>query len=371
MAKSQSNLNKQVISLTPDAIVDLYSINFSNLQTNFAELESELGVTLGVEPIYRFCPMINSTNPIFWQGEPYQPLPMSMEGFEHNSDGRLPRPKLRIANPEGLLSVIVHSNSDFANCKVTRKRTYARFLDDENFGNRNLNEAGRNPFGEASPSAHFPDDVFFINRKVEENKNFIEFELASPLELEGAKVPARIILSDYCPWKYRCSVGCGYKGLPVEDSKGNDLTSKVDITEPNNAKAVLRSTVPPIQEWKSYGSQASQGGAPTTIKGYNKGEVVKLRPTHHTDPTEQVFVCLETHSVANNHHPLFDGAVWAKDECTKSIDSCKSRFGKGTKKIFNPFDGKPEGVPLRNFNKSQDKGLPFGGFPSTERYDIQ
>ena len=139
MAKSQSNFNKQLTSLTPDTVIDLYEIDFSNLQADFEALRDVEGINLASDPVYRFCPMINSTNPIVWQGESYQPLPMTMEGFEHNSDGRLPRPKLKIANPEGLLSSIVHSNSDFANCKVTRKRTYARFLDDENFGNRNFN----------------------------------------------------------------------------------------------------------------------------------------------------------------------------------------------------------------------------------------
>ena len=166
MAKSQSNFNKQLLSIAPDTVIDLYEIDFSNLQANFEALADVEGINLSAEPIYRFCPMINSTNPIVWAGNSYQPLPMKMEGFEHKSDGRLPRPKLSIANPEGLLSMIVHINHDFSNCKVTRKRTYARFLDDENFGNRNLNEAGKNPFGEADPSSSYDDDVYFINRKV-------------------------------------------------------------------------------------------------------------------------------------------------------------------------------------------------------------
>ena len=38
MSKSQSSLNKQLISLTPDAIVNLYEIDFSILQENFEQL---------------------------------------------------------------------------------------------------------------------------------------------------------------------------------------------------------------------------------------------------------------------------------------------------------------------------------------------
>ena len=165
MGKSESNLNKQLVSLSPDVLVDLYEIDFSSLQPNFEILQDLYGISIGADSVYRFCPMINGSNPVYWQGKGYQPLPIKASGFEHKSDGRLPRPTLTIANPDGVLSQIVHSNSDFTNCKVTRKRTYVRFLDDENFQNRNLNESGKNPFGEADPNSHLPDDVYFINKK--------------------------------------------------------------------------------------------------------------------------------------------------------------------------------------------------------------
>ena len=137
MSISSVNLNKQLISLTPDALICLYEIDFSVLQSNFDELAGALGINLGSEPVYRFCSMENGSNPIVWQGKSYQPLPIKMDGFEHQSEGKLPRPTFTIANPEGILSKIVYSNKDFLNCKVTRKRTFARFLDDENFQNRN------------------------------------------------------------------------------------------------------------------------------------------------------------------------------------------------------------------------------------------
>ena len=130
MAKSESNFNKQLVSITPDSVVDMYEIDFSNLQSNFEMLKDLYGVNLGADPVYRFSPMKNSSNPVYWQGNAYQPLPVKMEGFESQSDGRLPRPTISIANPEGLLSKIVRSNKDFANCKITRKRTFVKFLDD-------------------------------------------------------------------------------------------------------------------------------------------------------------------------------------------------------------------------------------------------
>ena len=267
MSKSSSNLNKQISSVNPDTLIDLYEIDFSNLQMNFDMLRDMYGVNIGADSTYRFCPMENSTNPVVWQGKSYQPMPIAMEGFEYQADGRLPRPKMRIANPEGLFSAIVHSNHDFVNCKVTRKRTYARFLDDENFQNRNLNSEGRNPFGEADPDSHYPDDVYFINKKVTENKAQIEFELVSALELKGAEVPARVVLSNYCNWTYRCSIGCKYSGLPIETADGESLLYGVnDQRYPDG--------ISDIPEWSSYGVN-SDPNAPT---GYEEGQLVKVTP---------------------------------------------------------------------------------------------
>ena len=103
--------------------------------------------------------MINGTNPVVWLGDSYQPLPVKMSGFDQNSNGRLPRPKFAILNIEGTLSKIVHSNNDFVGCKVTRKRTFVRFLDSVNF------QGGVNPFGDSNENMALPDEVYYINKK--------------------------------------------------------------------------------------------------------------------------------------------------------------------------------------------------------------
>ena len=81
MGESQANLNRQLSSLTPDTLIDLYEIDFSNLQMDFQMLEDLYGVNIGADTVYRFCPMINGTNPIVWQGKSYQPLPVPFAGI--------------------------------------------------------------------------------------------------------------------------------------------------------------------------------------------------------------------------------------------------------------------------------------------------
>jgi len=358
MSKAQSNFNKALVSLTPDTLIDLYEIDFSNLQPNFEMFKDVLGANFGADTVYRFCPMKNSSNPIYWQGKAFQPLPVAMEGFEQQGDGRLPRPKITIANPEGLLSKIVHANFDFANCKVTRKRTFARFLDDDNFIDPGTkNDAGKNPFGEANPNSHYPDDVFFINKKSSENKNIIQFELVSSLELEGTEVPARIVLPNYCGWVYRCSIGCGYKGLPIETASTEPLTTGFS-KESGNTGAVAPGLYPngidDVDSWDSYG----KNGTEVDPRGYDLGDVVKIIPRNADNPyksTPSVFVCIKGHALASAHHPFFDKNFWAKDECNKTLEACKKRFSPGKLSEYNKID-------------KTYPGIRFGGFPGTDKH---
>jgi phage-related protein len=67
----------------------------------------------------------------------------------------------------------------------------------------------KNP--DADPTAEFPRDVYYIDRKSGEDKDLVEFELASSLDLAGVALPRRQVVQNYCPWKYRGSE-CGYTG---------------------------------------------------------------------------------------------------------------------------------------------------------------
>src|SRR5690606_25865634 len=114
----------------------------------------ELDLTPLGGDIFRFHAGTNELGtPIVWAGNSYQPMPIQAEGFDITTRGQLPRPKLRIANIDGVISQAVQGG-DICGMKVTRRRTFARYLDAVNFS------AG-NPT--ADPSAEFPQDVFFID----------------------------------------------------------------------------------------------------------------------------------------------------------------------------------------------------------------
>lgn len=166
----------------------------------------ELDLTAFGQGIQRFHAGTNRLlGPIVWQGNSYIAIPVQAEGFEYNGRGQLPRPKLRVANVQGAFSALVRETNDLIGCRVTRRQTFVRFLDAENF-------QGGNP--EADPTAEFPLDIYYIDRKSAETKVLIELELAASIDLNGIQLPSRQIVQNSCPWRYR-SAECGYAGGPV------------------------------------------------------------------------------------------------------------------------------------------------------------
>ncbi len=176
---------------------------------------------------------INETNalsaPVVWQGQAYTPYPIFASGFEQRGDGPLPRPKLRVGNVLGLMGVLTRDYSRLEGTKVVRKRTLAKYLDAVNFA------GGTNP--SADSTAHYPDDVWYIDRMSLRTKELCEFELASPLDLAGVMLPRRQIQTRACCWRYRSSE-CGYTGLPVADA--NDVALVLNPANPSASLALDR-----------------------------------------------------------------------------------------------------------------------------------
>ena len=221
--------NASLLDLEPDTIIELFEV--------------DLGEEDG---FYYFHPGKNGTKDIIFNKRTYYSLPIEADGYEVRGDGQLPRPKLTIANAQGVFSDIIKKRGDLVGKEVIRKRVYLKFLDNENFPN-NIN-----PFGIPDPESRFDDDIYKINKKITENKYVIEFELVSPLELEDVKVPARVMIAGYCPWKYRGD-GCLY-----------GQRSDYKQTLPNKGM-VAGDTEDFFQDYKSHG-----GGDNNYATGYTR-----------------------------------------------------------------------------------------------------
>ena len=146
---------------------------------------------------------------IVWQGNEYSALPVEASGFSYDS-GAFPRPKLKLANIQGVFSTLVRSHNDLIGMKVIRKRTAVRYLDAINFDGGNVN---------ANPNEYLEDEIFYITQKTSENKLYIEFELGSSLDLSGVYLPQRTVNANHCPFRYRLEE-CSYAGTNYFDING-------------------------------------------------------------------------------------------------------------------------------------------------------
>jgi len=134
----------------------------------------------------------------------YNPLPIKVTGFEFSGEGRPPRPTMSISNIGGWMSSLMLSRQDLTGAILTRRRTFVKHLE-------GMPDAG---------NIQLPIDVYYISRKTRENRQIVEFELASALDLDGLFLPARKILAEACTWDYR-GEGCAFGGLyVVSDSLG-------------------------------------------------------------------------------------------------------------------------------------------------------
>lgn len=141
---------------------------------------------------------------VFWQGVEYSPYPVDGQGFDITTD-KPAAPRLKLANVDRLVTQLCALFDDMVGARVVRRQTLVRYLDAVNF-------ADGNPT--ADPSEHLPDEVWYVERKTSETLESVEFELSSPLNLNGMAVPCRPMEANHCQWAYR-SADCGYTGPPV------------------------------------------------------------------------------------------------------------------------------------------------------------
>lgn len=160
--------------------------------------------------MYRFHAGTNaSLASIVWKGNTYTPWPIEASGFELNGRGQNPTPRLRVSNIGGVITSLCVSHADMVGSKITRRRTLAKYLDGA---------------PAADPTAEFPLDVFYVERKVSETRVVVEFELSAASDVEGVMLPRRQIVVNVCPWTYRSSE-CSYAGGAV--AKADDTATTV------------------------------------------------------------------------------------------------------------------------------------------------
>lgn len=191
-----------------DNLIELFSLDLTKLGGD---------IYFFIASSYRLTEITGDPGEVIFQGNTYVPFDMIADGFELDGKGSSPTPKIKFSLTNPLLTGYINAFEDLIGATITRIKTYKKFLDTE---------------PTANPSAHFPLEIYRVERKASENRIQVEFELSSVMDQRGAELPGRTITTFYCPWRYRFyksgafvyAVGdhaCPYVGSSYFDTDNN------------------------------------------------------------------------------------------------------------------------------------------------------
>jgi lambda family phage minor tail protein L len=306
-----------------DALVELYDVTLPN-QTVVHLFN---GLDEGATPIY-FSNAEGTTK------NQYAAIPITVSGMEIQSSGALARPTLEIANipvltrqiggdEDTLLDILendaqVTTNEDLLGSTIVVRRTLLKYT-------QSAAEAAALP-------VEFPSHKFILDRVSAENNLTVQFELASPMDVEGVTLPARVVVGKYCPWRYQGVFAADEGGCNwTLDSEGR-FFDQFDAIITKNVNVDIPVFSPSTSY--TYISANSPVRVQTTDGGHTKiWRLIRTAPAGKT--------------------PSSSPAYWYREDvCGKLINSCKIRFqGNNTDTDLNLQ------IPL-----------PFGGFPGSKQF---
>jgi lambda family phage minor tail protein L len=239
-------------------------------------------------------------------------------------------------------------------------------------------------------------DIYYIDRKVQEDSQNVVYELASLLDIEGIKLPGRLLLSKNCSFTYR-GEGCLYErsdrlnaihsgvyaevGQIIKPDSTNDavgtstfnLSDREEIIGLQSAPPVASQTDDTFSAYRAY--NWIDKGTWQQNATYTTGNHIYIEKNY----IKYYFVCKENHlSDLINSPPNTN--YWESDSCSKTLKGCRLRwkeninfpsyklsachnYGEG---LTDPLVITQVQAPLDAYGNQLMGVLPFGGFPSVE-----
>lgn len=341
------DLNTEISKTEPSTIVNLYEIDLGEIYPVTKTYSNNQPLDLGILRIHNDFNLFNINNDangrIYWRGNYYYPMPIQVEGFRMSSSGPLATPKLSMSNfsPDDsynsfykYIRMQIREFGDLVGAKFTRIKTFLKYLHPINFS------GGLNPF---NPNANnfeieLPKEIYYIDRKNTENKKYLEYGLASVLDVENLYLPGRQILTNNCPFAYR-GEGCCYEYNSRKTSLHSGVFGNTDSPEVN---IYLLQTAPPVMTETdqffiggifSTGDQDGRAAADriktdignkgvwVSSTSYVKGDFVFIEK----NLLKYYFVCINNHIADLNNAPP-NTNFWLADVCSKKLSSCRAHW---------------------------------------------
>lgn len=344
----------------------------------------------------------------------YAPFPVVAGGFDIKVTGAIARPTCTFSNIGNNFTTLIGTTDieSLLGKKFIRRLTLKKYLAGES-----------SDTGSGAQSVEFTRQVWTISRIVSKDAINIVFELASPFDLQGVKIPARQIVANACPWEYagasydlstadKCG-GCTWhrKGdktiyqttpvtmkvyvtiddeyiFPSTDSYTNYSTASsstsfnVDSYIKTTGEAGKRidkegnisSVTNIVRHWlvNTTGTKTQLG---TPSDSNVKFDAIRVYETYNASTTYKAYT-----DDRLNEMVQYDGFIWQVkkestgntpgfndfwkrgDECGKRLSSCTKRFG------YEPID-RTSTTSRAKAQVSTFNQLPFGGFPGSKNFD--
>lgn len=336
---ASKKINSELFDLSPSTIITLFEIDCQQIALDYGLITNSSILNDGNSYIFRFHNQIKLFNTsIFWRGNEYIAAPIAADGFEMATSGTLPTPKLSISVNDDMVSSLVilkeqiYKIGDITGAKVTRYRTLLKYLDSKNF----LNLIVPDDF-EPDTTIELSREIYYIDRKSLENRQIIEYQLASIIDVEGLQLPRRLVLANKCPFSYR-GWGCLY------EYNARKTLIHGDATMPFAAPAIANEKDEKIED--IIGVKVIDKGEYDKKLSYKIGDSVYIQKNY----LKYYFVC----KVACIGIAPPNMNYWIIESCSKTISGCKIRYSN----IGSVVSGNTGFVKGR---------LPYGGFASVNK----
>ena len=169
-----SDITVEGNKLNPDTYIELFDFDMS--------------VIGGAVVYFTNTPTGGGSNPIYWRGNGYYPLPFELSNVDAKADGTAPsRASLALSAINSFALAAVLSLGNLEGMRVTRWRTFYKFLDSTNVPTP------------SSPNTmmHYPIQTWIVTRKIAQSETGIQLEIPNPLDRPGVKLPRKQILRDF------------------------------------------------------------------------------------------------------------------------------------------------------------------------------
>ena len=381
--------------VAPSAVVTLFEIDIEQLLVDNLIPYDEASRSDAVFRFHNNLKLIKQD--IIWKGQTYRACPIKVDGYMSSSKGTTATPKMTfIADEEENpsfrdLRTMLRQLDDMVGGKVTRIRTFAKYLDEANFyinvggekrliGTENIIPEGF----QADPLAEFPREIYFIERKVSESKKGIEFQLSSPVDFENLKLPNRLCMSRSCQFEYR-GEGCLYEyssHFGVNDAETREEAEKsfgldnlAGINLPTEALPIANTKNETLKDIIPQFNPRIRPVKWNEDRAYNVGDSVYFEKANR----KYYFVCKKFAEKARLKPSTAPPNMnyWEPDACSKNINGCKLRWDEDHKRrkgilIYGNFSvcsaTRPVASQLGD-GATHKCCMPFGGFPSVRKLE--